>query len=367
MDYTKAHRIMIYSLDNISINNDGETDMTLKKMYSHVRKICLKRMIWPLFPIVVSVAMLLLIPFEMMIKPVKVTSVQQAIDAVEKGCEYIELTIPRLVYSGYNYMKDSDVYGCYFYELVENEGCVFFLMEPMDEDAYQSVIYDVRVKVKVIETNGIFDNMLEMFSSVIDWTPEGVTGITKPYVLSEINYHYNTYIIISVLVVASFIYGAVLFIYNLVFVIAPWLCPKVLYPKAQYEGNLFRFDDFMERVVTEMNDAKINEGGMYITEHFFVNVSSFDFCIVPIDKIKFAYEHSTLKSFLGMHLDVTYTLHLKCSNLVRYHVTKKTLEEANTILEYFKENNPEILIGYTNENKELARTLIRRSTGWFKR
>ena len=308
-----------------------------------------------------------MIPFGAMIKPIKVSSVEGVIKAVENGHDYVEVTIPRLVYSGYNYMKDSDVYGCYFYELVDNEGCLFFLLEPIDEGEYQSAIYNVNVRLKVIETNGIFDNMLEMFSGAIDWTTEGVMGITKPYVMSELNYHYNIYVVIFILTAVSLIYGAVLFIYNLVFVIAPWLSPKVIFPKIQYSGNLFNLDGFMEMVVDEMNNAYVNEGGMYITEHFFVNISRNDFCIVPIEKIKFAYEHSTLKSFLGMHLDVKYTLHLKCSSLVRYHVTKKTLEQANVILEYFKENNPDILIGYTNENRQLARTLIKRSTGWFKR
>jgi len=341
--------------------------MTQKKLYSHVRTVCLRRMVWPLFPIIVSVALLLLIPFKSMLTPIKVSSVKEAIKAVEEGNEYIELTVPRLVYSGYNYMKDSDVYGCYYYELVEGEGCVFFLMEPLEEEGYQSVINNVSVKVKVIETNGIFDNMLEMFSHVIDWTAEGVSGITKPYVLSEINYHYNTYVIIYIVIATLFIYGIVLFLYNLVFVIAPWMSPKILYPKVVVDGNIFKIDNFMDRLVEQMNDARVNEGGMYITEDYFVNISKWEFCIVPLDKIKFAYEHSTLKSFLGMHLDVTYTLHLKCSNIIRYHVTKKTLEQTNTILEYFKENIPEILIGYTNENKEMARTLIRRSTSWFKR
>jgi hypothetical protein len=302
-----------------------------------------------------------------MLTPIKVSSVKEAIKAVEDGNKYIEVTIPRLVYSGYNYMKDSDVYGCYYYELVEGEGCVFFLMEPAGEEGYQSVINNVSMRVKVMETNGIFDNMLEMFSHVIDWTMEGVSDITKPYVLSEINYHFNTYAIIYILVAMSFVYGVTIFIYNFVFVIAPWMSPNILYPKVMCDGNVFKIDKFMNRLVEQMNDARVNEGGMYITEDFFVNISKSEFCIVPLDKIKLAYEHSTLKSFLGMHLDVTYTLHLKCSNIVRYHVTKKTLEQANTILEYFKENIPEILIGYTNENKEMAKTLIKRSTSWFKR
>lgn len=341
--------------------------MTLKKMYTHVRKVSLRQMIWPLFPITVSVVLLLMIPFEAMLNPIRVSTTEEAIKAVEEGHEYMEVTLSRLIYSGYNYMKDSDVYGGYYYDLTDSSDCVFFLLEPVEARDYESAIYNVTIRVRVIETNGIFDNMLEMFSSTIDWTPEGVSGVTKPYVLSEMDYNFTTYLVIFILVITSMVYGIALFIYNLIFVIAPWLSPRILYPKLQFDGSLFKLNRFMGKVAEEMNNPRVCEGGMYITEHFFVNVDKTEFCIIPINRIRFAYEHSTLKSFLGMHLDVTYTLHLKCTKIIRYHITKKTLEQANMILDYFKENNPEILIGYTNENKLLAREIIKRSTGWFKR
>lgn len=341
--------------------------MTIEKMYSHIRKVSLRHMVWPILPIIVAIAIFVAVPFEEMLRPVRVSTTEEAIEAVEKGHKFIEISASRLIYSGYNHMKDSDVYGEYYYDLANNKDCVFFLLEPSEDERIEKVMYNVTKKVQVVETTGIFDNMLEMFSSTINWTPEGVAGVTKPYVLSELDYNYTIYWITFFAILALFAYGVTLFVYNLIFVIAPWMSPRVLYPKWQYERKLFKINDFIEKVVNEMADAKICEGDMYITENFFVNISKSEFCIIPIDKIRFAYEHSTLKSFLGMHLDVTYTLHLKCTNIVRYHVTKKTLEQANVILEYFKENEPNILIGYTNENKVLAKEVIKHSTGWFRR
>lgn len=341
--------------------------MTLNKMYSHIRKVSLRHMLWPMFTIAVAIGIVMMIPFDEMLNPIRVSSTEEAIKAVEEGYEYIEISSPRLIYSGYNHMKDSDIHGEYYYDLVNDNECVFFMLEPSDDGSTEKVLYNVIKRVRVIETTGVFDNMLEMFSNTIGWTPEGVSAVTEPYILSELDYHYRTYMVIFIAVVMLFIYGAVLFIYNLIFVIAPWMSPRILYPKWQYERTLFKINGFVQKVVEEMENPKVCEGDMYITEHFFVNVSKSEICIIPIDKIKFAYEHSTLKSFLGMHLDVTYTLHLKCTKIVRYHITKKTLEQVNIILDYFRENESNILIGYTNENKALAKEVIKRSAGWFKR
>ena len=341
--------------------------MSSGKIYNHIRKVCLRHMLWPIVPIIAAVVALYMVPFEEMLKPVKVSSTEEAMQAVEDGHVYLEVQLPRLIYSGYNYMKDSDVYGEYYYDLVNNESCVFFLIEPSAGENSQKILNNVTKRVKVIETNGIFDNMLEMFSNSIAWTSEGVSEVTEPYVLSEKDYHYMTYSVLFGLVLLSLVYGLSLFVYNLIFVIVPWMSPRIIYPKLQYEGKLFKINGFVKNVAKEMEEPHVLEGDMYVTEHFFVNLGKTEFCIVPIDKIRFAYEHSTLKSFMGIHLDVTYTLHLKCSKFIRYHITKKNMEQTNAILDYFKENKQDILIGYTNENKVLAKEIIKRSTRWFKR
>ena len=231
--------------------------MTLKEIYNHIRRVSLKRMIWPIFPVIATIIISQMVPFREMLNPKVVTSTEEAIAAVEEGHTYLQIKLPQLIYSGYNYMKDSEVHGEYYYDLVDNTDCVFYMLEPAETTSYQKSITDVNRRVKVIETNGIFNNMLEMFAGVIDWTTEGVVSVTKPYVLSEMDYNYPFYVIMFLLVLAMFAYGVILFVYNLILAVAPWMSPKIIYAKLRYEGKLFKIDNFLNKVVEEMADSKL--------------------------------------------------------------------------------------------------------------
>ena len=300
-----------------------------KKIYKHIRRVGLKRLIWPLITMIFAIITIKWIPFEEIIKPIKVTSTKDAISAVEKGYKYLEISLDNIVYSGYNYMKDSDVYGEYYYDLIDEKTCLFFLLEPVGSDEQKSTINNVNKMVRVVETDGIFDNMLEMFSGTIDWTYEGVDDITKDYILTEKGYYRPLYIVMYMALTGLFIYGAILFSYNLLLVVMPWMNPKILYAKIKHDKSLLHIGRFVELVESELDEVESIGGGMYLTKHFFMDMTSSEFSIVPLDEVKMAYEHGTLKVFLGFHLDVTYTLHLTCSKLIRFHAPKKRLNSKN--------------------------------------
>ena len=334
--------------------------MKTRQIYNKIRKIYLRNIILPIVAILIPLGLLHFIPFEEILKPRVVNSVGEAIEAVEQGEKYLEISFDQLIYSGYDYMRDEDVYGQYYYEIADGDKCVFFILQPEKEVSRDTYIKNVNKRVKVEKTNGIFDNMLSMFSNSIGWTEEGVRDMTKDYVLSEMTYHYNVFLFLYVLILAAFAYGVLLLLYSFIIILFPVLCPRIIVAKWLFRSgrhsNLFKFVEVVARE-TEAEGA-INIGSMYITKHFILNLDSRDFDLVPIDRIIIAYEHSTLKSFLGMHLKVTYTLHLKCSKLFRFHIPKKTLEEANSVLDYIRENKPDTLVGYTSENKELAKEIV---------
>lgn len=345
--------------------------MKSNDLYKKIRKIYMRHLIWPIFPIAISLIFGIIIPFKEMLNPVRVYSLDEAIDAVKNGHEYIEININKLFYSGYSYMKDKDVFGEYYYNLSDKERCVFFLLRPEDKGETLRTIENVSKTVKVVETNGIFDNMLSMFSNTINWTEEGVKNITESYVLSEVDYHGIVYTVLFIIMCIVFVYGMTIFIYNLIFTSLPMFSPKLVVAKYYFKYDKMikkqSMDDFMNIVAREMEEPKVQQNEMYITEHFFINMDKSDFAIVPINKIILAYEHSTLKSFWGMHLKVSYTLYLKCSTTLRFSAPKKNHDEVNSILDYFKENKPNILVGYTDENKQLVKELISKSTGWLKK
>ena len=274
--------------------------MKAREIYKKIRKIYMRNILLPIAAIVFPLGLLVFLPFDKVLEPKVVSSTEEAIEAIEEGYEYLEISMTRLIYSGYDYMRDEDVYGQYYYDLVDGKECLFYLLKPENEINRETYIYGVNKKVKVEETNGIFNNMLSMFSNSIGWTEEGVKDITKEYILSEVSYHYNVFLLLYILLLATLIYGVALLIYSFLVIAFPILCPRII----------------------------------------------------------IAYEHSTLKSFLGMHLKVSYTLHLKCSKLMRFHISRKTLEEANSVLDYIRENKPDTLVGYTNENKELVKEIV---------
>lgn len=342
-----------------------------QEIYINIRKVYMRRLLWPLFPLAVSIAFIFIIPFGEMLNPIRVNSTAEAIEAVKQGHEYIEISAERLIYSGCNYMRDSDVHGEYYYDLVDGEKCLFFLVKPSDENEKPGNLSNVIKRVRVVETNGIFYNMLSMFSNTINWTEEGVKGITEDYVLSEVDYHGITYTILAVFLFITFIYGMTVFIYNLVFAVVPAFSPKLVVARYYYRTDKgqknISMDDFVDIVTNEMENSKVQQEDMYITDYFFVNMDKFNFAIVPLNKIVLAYEHSTLKTFFGMHLNVSYTLYLKCSTMLRFNAPKKTHDGVKSILDYFRENEPNILVGYTDENKQLVKNIVNKSTGWFKR
>ena len=334
--------------------------MKAREIYKKIRKIYMRNILLPIAAIVFPLGFLVFLPFDKVLEPKVVSSTEEAIEAIEEGYEYLEISMTRLIYSGYDYMRDEDVYGQYYYDLVDGKECLFYLLKPENEINRETYIYGVNKKVKVEETNGIFNNMLSMFSNSIGWTEEGVKDITKEYILSEVSYHYNVFLSLYILLLATLIYGVALLIYSFLVIAFPILCPRIIIAKWLFKsGRHSSLTNFVRLVARETEDENaINIGSMYITKHFILNMDTKDFDLVPIDRIIIAYEHSTLKSFLGMHLKVSYTLHLKCSKLMRFHISRKTLEEANSVLDYIRENKPDTLVGYTNENKELVKEIV---------
>lgn len=334
--------------------------MKAREIYKKIRKIYMRNILLPIAAIVFPLGLLVFLPFDKVLEPKVVSSTEEAIEAIEEGYEYLEISMTRLIYSGYDYMRDEDVYGQYYYDLVDGKECLFYLLKPENEINRETYIYGVNKKVKVEETNGIFNNMLSMFSNSIGWTEEGVKDITKEYILSEVSYHYNVFLLLYILLLATLIYGVALLIYSFLVIAFPILCPRIIIAKWLFKsGRHSSLTNFVRLVARETEDENaINIGSMYITKHFILNMDTKDFDLVPIDRIIIAYEHSTLKSFFGMHLKVSYTLHLKCSKLMRFHISRKTLEEANSVLDYIRENKPDTLVGYTNENKELVKEIV---------
>ena len=93
---------------------------------------------------------------------------------------------------------------------------------------------------------------------------------------------------------------------------------------------------------------------LFITEHFFIELSRYGTALVPISEIIWIYKHSTLHKLFGYHFHISYTLHIIANRHIRIHCPKNIKSDIDGIMDYLTEANHGILAGFTKENKTKA-------------
>ena len=90
---------------------------------------------------------------------------------------------------------------------------------------------------------------------------------------------------------------------------------------------------------------------MFITEHYFIETSSYGVAIVPIDAIIWIYKYSTMHKFLWHHFSITYTLHITAGKRHYIKCPKNIKSDIDGIMDYLAEANHNILVGFSEENR----------------
>jgi hypothetical protein len=90
---------------------------------------------------------------------------------------------------------------------------------------------------------------------------------------------------------------------------------------------------------------------MFITEHYFIETSSYGVAIVPIDAIIWIYKYSTMHKFLWHHFSITYTLYITAGKRHYIKCPKNIKSDIDGIMDYLAEANHDILVGFSEENR----------------
>ena len=90
---------------------------------------------------------------------------------------------------------------------------------------------------------------------------------------------------------------------------------------------------------------------MFITEHYFIETSSYGVAIMPIDKIIWLYKYSTLHKLLWHHFAISYTMYISAENHRYVRCPKNTKTDIDGIMDYLAEANHDILVGFNEKNR----------------
>ena len=120
------------------------------------------------------------------------------------------------------------------------------------------------------------------------------------------------------------------------------------------EGSGFCFG-----VVTAINKAEeelatlpqLATEDMFITEHFFIEISTDGIAFVPIQEIIWLYKHSTLHKFFWYHFSISYTLCISAKKHLYIQCPKNLKSDIDGIIDYLAEANHNILVGFNEKNR----------------
>lgn len=277
--------------------------------------------------------------------PLRLNNAGEAEEACEQDNHYVYCTVPRMMYAGIDHMEKGRLDGHYYYSL-EDGRCQYYLVASERGNAVP-VLENYSFNARILKEEEIAKDLDRLMSDMLGWTEEGVNGAANDYILSEIDYNgYNIWTIAVIMAVSFLI--AMLHIITLAYnVVNPYDALGFIHfgNGRQRREMILQANDEYNRQVIFMSQ------GMYVTENFFVYYDKGDFEIIPLDDIVWAYKHSSLRWRIGTRHFITYNVRLVTFYKKTYVFENKTKESCDALLDIIAAQRPEILIGYSQENK----------------
>lgn len=315
-------------------------------IYTHIRKICIYSTLISLAAFLVIVVFCFRIPFSDIFYPAQMSYANSASTVYDSDVEYVEITLNDAHYTGYDCYRRGKVYASYYYSLINNS-CTLILVKNNGQKKLPEVLNNYKIKARLIENSKLTDKVISNMSIDLDWTKSGIKSVTSAITIDETRYHLYIYYYLAIclgtisLILISFI------IANVIYAVFPSLYPACIYFKRLSDGK-----DKIAHVNFELSSRTILESGnIILTDNYIISKSLFSIELIPINKIIWAYEHSTWHHFLWFKIKLTYTLNLLCRHRIHAYSPRNTKENIDTVINYLQDNYPDIIFGYTKENK----------------
>lgn len=338
------------------MEQENKRDYSANKIYRAIRLVSLRNLFLPVISVIIALSIYYLMPFRDVFSPTKVKSSVEAIGLYNQGHRYANLNIEKLYYTGFNIMAEGQVTASYYYE-ISNNSCVFYILSGDIVKNTPKELDDVNIIVRMEEPDGLLENMINSFAGTIGWTPEGVSGATGVVVMNQTAYHLERYVAGFILLLAYVIYSATFATINIIYIFVPVIHLSLL---KYYATRPFGIKKALIELEKEFEKRqRINAGSMYITKRLFYNLGKKEVHIVPIENIVMGYDHSRLISIFGIHIKMTHTLYFIGIHGEKIVSSEKKSTDVMAVIDYLKENYPDILWGHNKENKIEAKARIK--------
>lgn len=314
-----------------------------------IRSIYFSKLIPAVFFLIFTAFILYKYPFQEILFPKRLNSVEHIFDEYNNGQEFLEITVPSLHYMGYDYTKNSHKVGSYYYSFIDNR-CVIFLLSNKTSQQSAKELKNITIVGKLIKDSENSNQLEEHFANDLLWTKTDLKKITAEFIVSEPDaFILQVYILLLIINIVAF-YAIFSIILSIIYIRAPHLCPMCKH--LGKENNLKQALSDVDMELSTNPDYKASN--IFITSNYLIELYKYKVQIIPLDKITWAYMHSTLSKLRGISYHVVI-----CSKYGAVKLKNKQKFEADSILDYVSSNDPTVLIGYSKEHAKLYNQLAK--------
>ncbi len=202
-------------------------------------------------------------------------------------CYNVQIRIPQLKYTGYDYYEDGRQVASYYYAFIDDR-CMFFLVKTKVPEA---VLEDEQVRGKLLQDSAGLDAVKMEFSKELGLDYDAFDALVNPIMVSEVDYPYLETVLLWILIIIPYIITISIIIFSVVWTIQPYRHPST--------RQLSDFGDrrlVYEEIRSQLNNRLIQHNyNYYLTDEYLVisNLGTTDF--IRIDYIRYISRHVIFK------------------------------------------------------------------------
>ncbi len=305
------------------------------------------RLYAPILFLVILIVLSIIFPIGHMIAPKtydeESISLYEMYNSKEK---YAKFNLKNLYFTGYTSKWLDRTRGYYYYTMINSE-CVVVLLDPDTCEQGSPTIEEVSIKGQILYGSSAAKTLLKNLANDLNWNEDGILSTVSSYSISEPDATGPAARVFETLYILFGIYSVACVIVYCLYIAFPVLSLPVQKTRAYGKPA-----DILEEAEEELATLpQLATEDMFITEHYFIETSSYGVAIVPIDAIIWIYKYSTMHKFLWHHFSITYTLYITAGKRHYIKCPKNIKSDIDGIIDYLAEANHDILVGFSEENR----------------
>lgn len=311
-----------------------------------IKRIYLAKLVPAIIFIVFAGLFLYQYPIQEILLPNKLTNLQSLLSQ-QADQELVELTVPILYDTGYDEIRNSSSVGSYYYTFI-GDTCVFFLLNHSSSQALPTTLENTTMKAKVIKSSEAVASLRNSFAKDLSWTETELANKSSDYLVSETDSFLFQDSILYALLFLFAIYAITCSVISILYLLMPSCSPYCRYLNTPRKEALLRADEALQ------TNRLFHTKATSITDDYLIDLGRFHVEAIPLACMIWVFSYSTISKINGI------------SYLIVIHTTKGKVKlkqkqkfEADSIIEYLHQMNPNLLVGYSKENQKTAKSLAK--------